>query len=66
MAHGNPIYYVCKQSKQYILTNRFSQPPTCKCGNKTEQISKSDLKELIKLPFMSELSTSFIFWTTYN
>jgi hypothetical protein len=65
MAHGSMIYHVCKDCKQYILNNRFAFAPTCKCGKISEQINKSDLKELVKLPFMSELSTNHINWTKY-
>lgn len=55
----------CKQCKQYILNGRFSPTPVCKCGKKAQQITCSDLKELIKLTFMSELSMSFVNWTKY-
>ena len=65
MAHGNPIYYVCKECKHYILNGRFSSTPICKCGKKTEQISKNDLKVLVNLSFMDELSTSMNNWIKY-
>lgn len=65
MAHGNPIYYVCKNCRHYILNGRFSPGIICSCTKKCEQISKSDLKQLVKLPFMEELSNSHIRWTKY-
>lgn len=45
MAHGNPIYHVCRECKQYILNPRFSPSPSCTICNKiSEQITKEDLK----------------------
>ena len=65
MAHGNPIYHVCRECKQYILNPRFSPSPSCTICNKiSEQITKEDLKQLIKLPFMADLPYSWN-WIKY-
>ena len=67
MAHGTMIYHVCKQCKQYILNNRFSSAPICtECGKDAEQISTSELKQLVNLSFMKQLSTSHTNWTKYT
>lgn len=65
MAHGSPIYHVCKECRQYILNGRFSSPPICKCGKQAQQITKEDLKTLVQLFILDSLSTSHTQWTSY-
>ena len=65
MAHGNPIFHVCKECKQYILNPRFSSTPKWTlCGKISEQITEEKLKILIKLPFMTDLPYSWN-WIKY-
>lgn len=50
MAHGNPIYHICKKCESIILIPRFSECLKCnKCKQKPEQITKRELIEKFNL-----------------
>lgn len=63
MAHGTSRINICWDCNHYTEVNRFSPDPNCpKCGKKTKQTNKEELKIKYQLGFFYNFRLNFNHW----